>query len=87
MNSSWVTSLYRDSAFGQVLLFISRLREFSSDQPAPSVMFSTYRGIKTLFVSLLVHREPQQIFIAVTIWAVTGQGFENTKWPAVLYYQ
>ena len=25
--------------------------------------------------------------IAVAIWPVTGQGFQNTKWPAVLYYQ
>ena len=24
---------------------------------------------------------------AVAIWPVTGQGFQNTKWPAVLYYQ
>ena len=24
---------------------------------------------------------------AVAIWLVTGQGFQNTKWPAVLYYQ
>ena len=24
---------------------------------------------------------------AVTKWPVTGQGFQNTKWSAVLYYQ
>ena len=24
---------------------------------------------------------------AVAIRPVTGQGFQNTKWPAVLYYQ
>ena len=24
---------------------------------------------------------------AVAIWPVTGQGFQNTKWPAVLYSQ
>ena len=24
---------------------------------------------------------------AVTIWPVTGQGFQNTKWPAVRYFQ
>ena len=24
---------------------------------------------------------------AVAVWPVTGQGFQNTKWPAVLYYQ
>ena len=24
---------------------------------------------------------------AVAIWPVTGQDFQNTKWPAVLYYQ
>ena len=29
-----------------------------------------------------------KLFIyAVAIWAVTGQGVENTKWPAVLYSQ
>ena len=27
-----------------------------------------------------------QILNAVAIWRVTGQGFQNTKWPAVLYY-
>ena len=27
------------------------------------------------------------LFFAVAIWPVTGQGFQNTKWPAVLYYQ
>ena len=27
------------------------------------------------------------VFYAVAIWLVTGQGFQNTKWPAVLYYQ
>ena len=27
------------------------------------------------------------IIYAVAIWPVTGQGFQNTKWPAVLYYQ
>ena len=26
-------------------------------------------------------------FIAVAIWPVTGQGFQNAKWPAVLYSQ
>lgn len=25
--------------------------------------------------------------IAVIIWPVTSRGFQNTKWPAVLYYQ
>ena len=25
--------------------------------------------------------------LCVAIWPVTGQGFQNTKWPAVLYYQ
>ena len=25
--------------------------------------------------------------IQVAIWPVTGQGFQNTKWPAVLYSQ
>ena len=23
----------------------------------------------------------------MAIWSVTGQGVENTKWPAVLYFQ
>ena len=30
---------------------------------------------------------PKYIFFAVAIWPVTGQGFQNTKWPAVLYSQ
>ena len=28
-----------------------------------------------------------QISYAVAIWPVTGQGFENTKWPAIRYFQ
>ena len=24
---------------------------------------------------------------AVAIWPVTGQGFQNTKWPGVRYFQ
>ena len=31
--------------------------------------------------------EELQIKIAVAIWPVTGQGFQNTKWPAVPYSQ
>ena len=33
-----------------------------------------------LFVNLRLN-----VVIAVAIWPVTGQGVENTKWPAVLY--
>ena len=33
-------------------------------------------GVNTIF-----------ILNAVAIWPITGQGFQNTKWPAVLYYQ
>ena len=29
----------------------------------------------------------QRLFYAVAIWPVTDQGFQNTKWPAVLYSQ
>ena len=32
-------------------------------------------------------RSLARINIAVAIWPVTGQGFQNTKWPAVLYSQ
>ena len=28
-----------------------------------------------------------EIFFAVAIWQVTGQGFQSTKWPTVLYSQ
>ena len=28
-----------------------------------------------------------EYFNAVAIWPVTGQGFQNTKWPAVRYFQ
>ena len=37
------------------------------------------------FVSLL--EVVQVIVFAVAIWPLTGQGFQNTKWPAVLYSQ
>ena len=29
--------------------------------------------------------EPKIYVFAVAIWPVTGQGFQNTEWPAVLY--
>ena len=29
----------------------------------------------------------EQFGNAVAIWLVTGQGFQNTKWPVVLYSQ
>ena len=32
-------------------------------------------------------RKSLNIYNAVAIWPVTGQGFQNTKWPAVLYSQ
>ena len=32
-------------------------------------------------------RRPCVSKYAVAIWPVTGQGFQNTKWPAVLYSQ
>ena len=32
-------------------------------------------------------RRPSVSKYAVAIWPVTGQGFQNTKWPAVLYSQ
>ena len=38
----------RHSESGKVQLF--KLREFSSDQPALFLYFSTYSGIKTLFL-------------------------------------
>ena len=48
-----------------------------------------------LLVSLLYDRKCLRIDLlkenrclnAVAIWPVTDQGFQNTKWPAVLYYQ
>ena len=41
------------------------------------------RELYSLNCSLLA----KQFFFAVAIWPVTGQGVQNTKWPAVLYYQ
>ena len=32
-------------------------------------------------------RRVVELLNAVAIWPVTGQGFQNTKWPAVLYSQ
>ena len=43
---------------------------------AHCVLFFLY-----LYLNFLVN------FFAVAIWPVTGQGFQNTKWPAVLYSQ
>ena len=40
----------------------------------------------TVCVTLFVNSQPN-VVIAVAIWPVTGQGVENTKWPAVLYSQ
>ena len=42
---------YRDSAFGQVLLFISFVN-FRATSLIHLLCFSTYRGIKTLFLIL-----------------------------------
>ena len=28
-----------------------------------------------------------EVINAMAIWPVTGQGFQNTKWPAALYSQ
>ena len=40
--------------------------------------------------SLIFQHKRRHVFQntkAVAIWPVTGQGFQNTKWPAVLYSQ
>ena len=42
--------------------------------------------IFTVCVTLFVNSQPN-VVNAVAIWPVTGQGVENTKWPAVLYSQ
>ena len=33
------------------------------------------------------HKQTYSFWNAVAIWPVTGQGFQNTKWPAVRYFQ
>ena len=37
--------------------------------------------------SLQTKKDALQTKNAVAIWPVTGQGFQNTKWPAVRYFQ
>ena len=39
------------------------------------------------FIAFELQNPITRYFIAVAIWPVTGQGFQNTKWPAVLYSQ
>ena len=39
------------------------------------------------FLTSFVMKLMMDLRSAVAIWPVTGQGFQNTKWPAVLYYQ
>ena len=40
-----------------------------------------------LSVLTIVYNSPLLSLFAVAIWPVTGQGFQNAKWPAFLYYQ
>ena len=42
--------------------------------------------VSTRFEEIRMPGEEHFLF-AVAIWPVTGQGFQNTKWPAVLYSQ
>ena len=39
------------------------------------------------FLTSFVMKLMMDLRSAVAIWPVTGQGFQNIKWPAVLYYQ
>ena len=39
------------------------------------------------FIAFELQNPITRYFIAVAIWPVTGQGFQNTKWPAALYSQ
>ena len=38
------------------------------------------------FLTSFVMKLMMDLRSPVAIWPVTGQGFQNTKWPAVLYY-
>ena len=58
----------------------------------PSVFDSTWRSrprspSDLRFVVVNCNTSKAIMLIAVAIWPVTGQGFQNTKWPAVLYSQ
>ena len=41
-------------------------------------------------IALIQYSEPSKhawAYLALAIWPVTGRGFNNNKWPAVLYSQ
>ena len=48
--------------------------------------FLTMAGVAEVEDSVVII-DCETIFNAVAIWPVTGQGFQNTKWPAVQYFQ
>ena len=48
---------------------------------------SSYHNIGLVQCDIGDLKGPLDSFYAVATWPVTGQGFQNTKWPAVLYYQ
>ena len=47
----------------------------------------TLSSIELIFPASNFHLIDPYFDFAVAIWPVTGQGFQNTKWPAVLSFQ
>ena len=47
----------------------------------------TLSSLELIFLASNFHLIDPYFDFAVAIWPVTGQGFQNTKWPAVLSFQ
>ena len=63
----------------------------AGDLGPPKILTGTFNLVSgpALHVALWFSsiRSENYLFIAVAIWPVTGQGFQNPKWPAVWYFQ
>ena len=79
----WDHDAYKNS------ISLLRAQQISSQQQITNLHTLETSTLRTTSFNLLsVFKQLKQVsFFAVAIWPVTGQGFQNTKWPAVLYSQ